>query len=83
MDAFGTPEQRAPLRQTIEERMKEFTGKVAVVTGAASGIGLALAERFAHESMKVVLADIETAPLEAALASIRARAEPQSPCART
>lgn len=53
--------------------MKEFAGKVAVVTGAASGIGLALAERFAHESMKVVLADIETAPLEAALASIRAK----------
>lgn len=53
--------------------MQEFAGKVAVVTGAASGIGLALAERFAHESMKVVLADIETAPLEAALASIRAK----------
>lgn len=39
--------------------MKEFTGKVAVVTGAASGIGRALAERFAREGMKVVLADIE------------------------
>jgi NAD(P)-dependent dehydrogenase (short-subunit alcohol dehydrogenase family) len=39
--------------------MDEFTGKVAVVTGAASGIGLALAERFAAEGMKVVLADID------------------------
>lgn len=39
--------------------MKEFQGKVAVVTGAASGIGRALAERCAHEGMKVVLADIE------------------------
>jgi NAD(P)-dependent dehydrogenase (short-subunit alcohol dehydrogenase family) len=39
--------------------MKTFQGKVAVVTGAASGIGRALAERCAQEGMKVVLADIE------------------------
>ena len=39
--------------------MKELDGKVAVVTGAASGIGRALVERFAAEGMKVVLADIE------------------------
>ncbi len=39
--------------------MKTFQGKVAVVTGAASGIGRALAERCAKEGMKVVLADIE------------------------
>jgi NAD(P)-dependent dehydrogenase (short-subunit alcohol dehydrogenase family) len=39
--------------------MKAFQGKVAVVTGAASGIGRALAERCAQEGMKVVLADIE------------------------
>ncbi len=39
--------------------MKEFQGKVAVVTGAASGIGRALAERCAQEGMKVVLADVE------------------------
>jgi NAD(P)-dependent dehydrogenase (short-subunit alcohol dehydrogenase family) len=39
--------------------MKEFQGKVALVTGAASGIGRALAERCAQEGMKVVLADIE------------------------
>ena len=37
--------------------MKELEGKVAVVTGAAAGIGLAMAERFANEGMKVVLAD--------------------------
>jgi len=39
--------------------MRKFQDKVAVVTGAASGIGLALAERFAREGMRVVLADVE------------------------
>src|SRR5690554_6570680 len=37
----------------------ELDGKVAVITGGASGIGLALAERFAVEGMKVVLADLD------------------------
>jgi NAD(P)-dependent dehydrogenase (short-subunit alcohol dehydrogenase family) len=46
--------------------MKELKGKVAVVTGAASGIGQGLAQRFAREGMKVVLADVETAALEQA-----------------
>ena len=46
--------------------MKEMKGKVAVVTGAASGIGRALAERAAQEGMKVVLADVEEGPLAAA-----------------
>jgi len=39
--------------------MKEFRDKTAVITGAASGIGRAIAERSAREGMKVVLADIE------------------------
>ncbi len=39
--------------------MKEFKDKVAVITGAASGIGRGLAKRAAREGMKVVLADIE------------------------
>ena len=39
--------------------MNQFEGKVAVITGAASGIGRALANRCAQEGMKVVLADIE------------------------
>ena len=38
--------------------MKEFKDKVAVITGAASGIGQGLAERCAKEGMKVVIADI-------------------------
>jgi NAD(P)-dependent dehydrogenase (short-subunit alcohol dehydrogenase family) len=41
-------------------------GKVAVVTGAASGIGFALAERFARAGLDIVLADIEQGALEAA-----------------
>jgi len=39
--------------------MKDFKGKVAVITGAASGIGRALAEKCAHEGMKVVISDID------------------------
>jgi len=43
--------------------MKEFQGKVAVVTGAASGIGRALAGKSAALGMKVVLADVEESAL--------------------
>lgn len=39
--------------------MREFKDKIAVVTGAASGIGRAIADRCVNEGMKVVLADIE------------------------
>ena len=39
--------------------LRDFAGKVAVVTGAASGIGFGLATRFAQEGMRVVLADVE------------------------
>ena len=46
--------------------MKELAGKVAVVTGGASGIGRAMAEGFAAEGMKLVLADVEMDSLQAA-----------------
>ena len=38
--------------------MREFRGRVAVVTGGASGIGKALARAFLGEGMKVVIADV-------------------------
>ena len=53
--------------------MKDFAGKTAVVTGAASGIGLALAERFAAARMRVVLADIEEDALSRAVKQLEQR----------
>jgi NAD(P)-dependent dehydrogenase (short-subunit alcohol dehydrogenase family) len=44
--------------------MKDFEGRTAVVTGAASGIGRAMAERFAAEKMNVVLADVQEDALD-------------------
>ena len=50
--------------------MKEFEGRSAVITGAASGIGFALAKKFAEEKMNIVLADIEQDALDAAVNKI-------------
>ncbi|MCY3921052.1 MAG: SDR family NAD(P)-dependent oxidoreductase [Chloroflexota bacterium] len=50
--------------------MRDFTNSTAVVTGAASGMGYAFAERFAAEGMNVVLADIETEALQAAVSRL-------------
>ena len=50
--------------------MQDLEGKVAVVTGGASGIGLGLARRFAGERMRVVLADVERAALDEATAEL-------------
>lgn len=51
--------------------MRKLAGRVAVVTGAASGIGRALADRFAAEGMHCVLADIETDALDRAVEELR------------
>jgi len=52
--------------------MEDFRGRVAVVTGGAGGIGRALGERFAMESMKVVLADVDPGALEHTVTELRA-----------
>lgn len=52
--------------------MKDFDGRVAVVTGGASGIGFALARRLAGEGMKLVLADVDKTALERARAELAA-----------
>jgi NAD(P)-dependent dehydrogenase (short-subunit alcohol dehydrogenase family) len=50
--------------------MQELAGKTAFVTGGASGIGLALGRAFAEAGMQVMLADIETEALAAAVKSL-------------
>ena len=51
--------------------MNEFANKTAVITGGASGIGLAMGELFAAQGMKIVLADVEAGALDAAVARLR------------
>src|SRR5262249_40722005 len=52
--------------------MRDLAGKVAVVTGAASGIGLALSRRLGADGMRVMLADIEEPALAAAAQALTA-----------
>jgi NAD(P)-dependent dehydrogenase (short-subunit alcohol dehydrogenase family) len=52
--------------------VEQLSGRVAVVTGGASGIGRALGERFAAEGMRVVLADVEAPALDATVEALRA-----------
>jgi NAD(P)-dependent dehydrogenase (short-subunit alcohol dehydrogenase family) len=51
--------------------MRELAGKTAFVTGGAGGIGLSMAQAFARAGMKVMIADIETNALGAAVDGLR------------
>lgn len=51
--------------------MREFEGRTAVITGGASGIGLAIAKRLAGEGMKLVLGDVEEPALETAVDALK------------
>jgi NAD(P)-dependent dehydrogenase (short-subunit alcohol dehydrogenase family) len=53
--------------------MKDFSGRVAVVTGGASGIGFATCEKLVAEGMKLVLSDVEAGALEKARATLAER----------
>jgi NAD(P)-dependent dehydrogenase (short-subunit alcohol dehydrogenase family) len=53
--------------------MDDFRGKVAVITGGASGIGLATAQRLGEEGARLVLADVEREALERSARALRTR----------
>ena len=50
--------------------MNDWTGRVAVVTGGASGIGLAVARTLARRGMRLAIADVEVDALKAAQESL-------------
>ncbi len=57
-------------REDAAGRAMNPEGKVAVITGGASGIGLGMARAFANAGMKLVLADLDEAALDAAIAEL-------------
>lgn len=68
------PGYAAAIRQGLREdkgnEMEELEGRIALITGAASGIGLAMARAFVDEGMSLVLADVDSAALETAAADL-------------
>jgi NAD(P)-dependent dehydrogenase (short-subunit alcohol dehydrogenase family) len=70
------PESELPplvtmLGMSTIERLSDVEGRVAVVTGAASGLGLAMAKRFATDGMRLVMADVERDRLAEAVDSMK------------
>jgi NAD(P)-dependent dehydrogenase (short-subunit alcohol dehydrogenase family) len=63
----GYSKQRPEMSQTLHDR-------VAIITGAAGGIGRAIVERFAAAGAHVVLADVDTERVQAAVAQLSASA---------
>jgi meso-butanediol dehydrogenase / (S,S)-butanediol dehydrogenase / diacetyl reductase len=62
----------------MSDGAKRFEGRVAIVTGAASGIGLATAKRLGSEGARVVLADISAQKAEAAAQEVKAAGAPDA-----
>ncbi len=52
--------------------MRDLSGKTAVITGGASGIGLAMASRFGREGMRLVIADIQQDAIDEAVGGLKA-----------
>ena len=50
--------------------MTDLSGRIALITGGASGIGLAMAKRFAGAGMRIALADVEKDALDRAAAEL-------------
>jgi NAD(P)-dependent dehydrogenase (short-subunit alcohol dehydrogenase family) len=72
-DVFGwRPTTGYETGDELGDAVDDLDGKVGVVTGAASGIGRSLALAFAAEGVRLVLADIESDPLEAVASELRA-----------
>src|SRR5882757_5046642 len=66
----GRRQASVVIRKMAGTMMRELAGKTAFVTGGAGGIGFALGRAFAEAGMKVMLADIETEALTAAVNSL-------------